>query len=143
MPVPSLMDVPKNDKNIYYTIDPVTHNIIVGPSYIVGKSIRVRYGIVPTGGTAMPTTIDGTTGDTFAGWVVPDRYRHILSYRVALRAAIVVEAPQTVFDMCSKAASALYDSMMNEHQIYHTQQPFQLGGIDSESGKYTPWFRFI
>jgi hypothetical protein len=58
-----------------------------------------------------------------------------------MKAAIVVEAPQTVFDMCQKSAEALYNAMYNDYQMAHTQEPFQLGGSSLEERKYVPWFR--
>lgn len=127
---PSLIGIPVNTDNIYYVYDPVAKTVAVGPSRDSSYDIMVRYEELPDVSAAMTSTI-----------LVPDRFVHILAYRVAMKAAIVVEAPQTVFDMCQKSAEALYNAMYNDYQMAHTQEPFQLGGSSLEERKYVPWFR--
>lgn len=137
--VPSLIGIHMNTDKLYYSIEPT--GIKVGPEQDESYTLRIRYEIVPSSGINMPITIDGSTGDFFADFAVPDRYLHILSYRVAMKAAITVGAPQNVFDMCRLSAESLYESMRKEYQLAHTQEPFQLGGSALEDRKYVPWFK--
>jgi hypothetical protein len=139
--VPSVLDVYENTDRMYYAIDHAAGEVVIAPIPKEDIRLRIRYAIVPQPGTAMPTTTEGTPGNIFTGFAVPERYRHLISYRVAMRAAVIAEAPQAVFDMCANAAAALYQAMYNDYEMAHTQEPFQLGGNGLESRKYVPWFR--
>lgn len=139
--VPSLLDIHMNDDRPFYTIDTQTGKIKLASANLSGSTIRVRYEVVPEAGVAMPSTIDGSTGDSFAGFAIPDRFIHILPYRVAARIAILENAPQAVYDMLVKAHEALYDAMYNDYQISYSNEPFQLGGVEINDRKYVPWFR--
>jgi hypothetical protein len=139
--VPSVLEVQANDPRFYYAVNHMTGAINIAPVQTKDVTLRLRYEVVPEYGYLMPTTIDGNTGNSFTGFALPDRFKHILSYRVAMRAAVIVEAPQSVFDMCANAAAALYQSLYNDYQMAHTQEPFQLNGNALESRRYVPWFR--
>lgn len=128
--VPSLIGIPVNTDNIYYAYDTATKDVLVGPARDEDYEIMVRYEELPDVNSGMTSNI-----------LVPDRFVHILAYRVAMRAAVIVEAPQTVFDLCQNAAEALYNAMYNDYQMAHTQEPFQIGGSSLEDRKYVPWFR--
>lgn len=127
---PSLIGIPVNTDNIYYVYDTSTKTVHLGPAKNEPYKVRVRYEELPEVDQAMTSNI-----------LVPDRFVHILAYRVAMRAAIIVEAPQTVFDLCQKASESLYNAMYNDYQMAHTNEPFQLGGSSLEDRKYVPWFR--
>jgi len=127
---PSLIGIPVNTDNTYYVYDTSTKTVHLGPARDDAYKVRVRYEELPDVDQAMTSNI-----------LVPDRFVHILAYRVAMRAAIIVEAPQTVFDLCQKSAEALYNAMYNDYQMAHTNEPFQLGGSSLEDRKYVPWFR--
>jgi hypothetical protein len=127
---PSLIGIPLNTDNTYYVYDTSTKTVHVGPTRDDAYKIRVRYEELPDVNQAMTSNI-----------LVPDRFVHILAYRVAMRAAVIVEAPQAVFDLCQKAAEALYNAMYNDYQMAHTNEAFQLGGSSLEDRKYVPWFR--
>jgi hypothetical protein len=137
--VPSLIGVHLNTDKLYYSIEPT--GIQVGPKQDESYVLRIRYEVVPHYGNLMPSTIEGSTGYSFDEFAIPERYLHILSYRVAMKASVAVGAPQNVFDMCRLSAESLYESMRKEYQLAHTQEPFQLGGSVMEERKYVPWFK--
>ena len=128
--VPSLIGIPLNTDNIYYNYDTATKIVHIGPKLDDAYKIRVRYEELPDVDAGMTSNI-----------LVPDRFVHILAYRVAMKAAVIVEAPQAVFDLCQKSAEALYNAMYNDYQMAHTNEAFQLGGSSLEERKYVPWFR--
>ena len=139
--VPGVLDVRQNDPRLYYVVNHTAGKIQIAPVQTEDTYLRIRYAVTPEDGYLMPATIAGSTGDNFTEFAIPSRYLHILSYRVAMRAAVLSEAPQDVYNMCSKAAQDLYDSMYRDYETAHTQEPFQLGGNALETRKYVPWFR--
>jgi hypothetical protein len=139
--VPSTLDVRQNDPRLYYAVDHANGKVVIGPVQTEDVVLRIRYAVTPEYGYLMPATVAGATGNTFSEFAIPNRYLHILSYRVAMRAAVISEAPQDVYNMCSKAAQDLYDSMYRDYETAHSQEPFQMGGNALETRKYVPWFR--
>jgi hypothetical protein len=139
--VPSILDIRQNDPRMYYAVDNVNGKILVAPLQTEDVVIRIRYAVTPEYGYLMPSSIAGSVGNAFSEFAIPQRYLHILSYRVAMRAAVISEAPQDVYNMCSKAAQDLYDSMYRDYETANTQEPFQMGGNALETRKYVPWFR--
>jgi hypothetical protein len=139
--VPSVLEVQYNDPRFYYAVDHMTGDITIAPEQTKEITLRIRYEVVPESGYLMPTTIDGMVGDNFTGFAIPTRFKHILSYRAAMRAGVILEVPQSVYDMCANSATSLYEAMYNDYQMGHTQEPFQIGGNALETRKYVPWFR--
>jgi hypothetical protein len=127
--VPSVMDVERNNPKYKYKVS-FTGDVVLSPAATKDVTIRVRYVQ-----TAAPLSSDGSTP------LMALRYRSLLAYSVAMRAAAYTGATQNIMDLCQASAARMYDIMYSEYQLAHSDEPLQLGGSALETRKYMPWFR--
>lgn len=126
---PHLLDAELNAAKYRYSVT-TTGEISILPALPRAMSARVRY-------TQQPAALDSDTAEP----LFDNRFRPLLAYRAALRAAAYVAASDTIISLCRYGADTLLESMISEYQLSHSLEPLQLGVSALETRKYMPWFR--
>ena len=127
--VPHVLDIEVNAAKYKYKVemDGVINLLPVPPRAL---SVRVRYLANPN---QLATDADQPLMDL--------RFRSLLAYRTALRAAAYMAAPEGLVELCQYGADKMFNAMYSEYQLSHSMEPLQIGAVALETRKYMPWFR--